>query len=1189
MLRKFLFCFLCSFVSQLSAQEFRLGISLKNQGVALSNLGTLYSLVLRLCSAETGENCSYTQVFQNLRVDSNGIIDVTIGPSLPDLNEYRYVDLQIQQDFTSFSVPLNTRATITAVPLSLQSLNSNKLSGMTTEELLTAYLSASAQNQSQLLSSTLSSNRDAVITSNLHFESSGRIIFSQPNQSIVSWLSIEDELGSNIISLESNGTIKALSMFANKYYGDGSNLAGVIKSNESIRITENTTFSAASLVHFEGNVSFQSLVTADRIDVGMMNVNPGSLMVGDRILDTAVLSDTDATLNNLSIRGHLIRTGSIVNGSESVTSTHVILAEQSISGDGVASQIAIVGGSNHRVTSSASAILAGVKHQISANAASVVAGLANTITGSYSVILGGKYNHVMSSQSGIVAGYENSNSGKFSFIGGGRENQILGDLAFIAASARSSTVSSSVILGGTNNTINEPFSAIINGREHTVVSSASAILAGIGNRVTGAWSSTVGGLYNTVSGTGSVISGGESNQNFGVFSNISAGRNNTVTGNENSIIAGSQNYVLGSSSSILSGHKNTIRGNASSILGGNNLELIGDNSLGFSASSTNYTVTETSVVVFMAVSMGINLTSPLSTLDVAGSLKIANDDSESAGVIRFLNSRFEGFDGTLWKPLDLQSFSGGGTSLSSDLQKVYIESSDFGIGTTIPIYPLTVINRPRNDGLSPVALVIKNTSDTSDIFKVSEDLDGSGNISLRDTNNSLTHYLGTSSSYITTGYFGVGHDNPTAALHLKASDNLNDLVKLDSSSGGSRVLSISELENGSLRSQFFTVDNQLILQISDPATYVLTNFGLGQNNPSSLLDVLGQGSQNLVRVSTDISQAPVITVSSTGFIGIATFNPESLLHVHNGSSQFLMKVTSNTPQTLLSYNSQGRLGLRTDNMMALVDINPEASVSSFRISSSTTTADSLVVASSGRVGIGTSIPQAITHIVGKGSEAVLMIEHTDLGSNSVTVAANGKVGIGTSQPDAILQVSNGGLCVGSDALCDSGDNNEGQIYAQSTVIQGADYAEYFLSAELMSPGDVVGLDILSGKVRKYRLGDELIGVVTTKPGIIGNAEEKSRNSVLVALLGQVPVNTIQLIERNRRIFTRDMKSLGLRLANGKVLLRLHNPSESIQNRREINLLKKKQLELLKKLSTINTILNLKNSAKSEESSTSIGN
>ncbi|MCX7716013.1 MAG: hypothetical protein N2Z73_01185, partial [Endomicrobia bacterium] len=112
---------------------------------------------------------------------------------------------------------------------------------------------------------------------------------------------------------------------------------------------------------------------------------------------------------------------------------------------------------------------------------------------------------------------------------------------------------------------------------------------------------------------------------------------------------------------------------------------------------------------------------------------------------------------------------------------------------------------------------------------------------------------------------------------------------------------------------------------------------------------------------------------------------------------------------------------------------------------------------------------------------------------------------------------------------------------------GADYAEWFLKdeGETFQPGDVVGLNIVTGKARKYQPGDVLLGVFSSNPGFIGGIdiskteEELKKDYVLVGLVGQLDYNKNQVeITQEGKVLTRDGKQLGYLLADGKLFLRI---------------------------------------------------
>ncbi len=104
---------------------------------------------------------------------------------------------------------------------------------------------------------------------------------------------------------------------------------------------------------------------------------------------------------------------------------------------------------------------------------------------------------------------------------------------------------------------------------------------------------------------------------------------------------------------------------------------------------------------------------------------------------------------------------------------------------------------------------------------------------------------------------------------------------------------------------------------------------------------------------------------------------------------------------------------------------------------------------------------------------------------------------------------------------------------------GMDYAEYFDAEEDIPGGYLVGLSTNTGKVRKWRAGDPFIGIISTSPGFVGNADypNLSGKNVLVGLVGQVEIKDKgNIIIENRIVKTIDGQKVGYLLANGRVLI-----------------------------------------------------
>jgi hypothetical protein len=112
-------------------------------------------------------------------------------------------------------------------------------------------------------------------------------------------------------------------------------------------------------------------------------------------------------------------------------------------------------------------------------------------------------------------------------------------------------------------------------------------------------------------------------------------------------------------------------------------------------------------------------------------------------------------------------------------------------------------------------------------------------------------------------------------------------------------------------------------------------------------------------------------------------------------------------------------------------------------------------------------------------------------------------------------------------------------WIESMASPGGDYAEWLEKEESTMPGDLIGINLNTGKARKYRQGDILVGVHSENPAIVGNQAENDMGDthVLVALVGQVNINESQVDIIGRIVKTKDDKMVGVILSNGRVLMK----------------------------------------------------
>jgi hypothetical protein len=113
----------------------------------------------------------------------------------------------------------------------------------------------------------------------------------------------------------------------------------------------------------------------------------------------------------------------------------------------------------------------------------------------------------------------------------------------------------------------------------------------------------------------------------------------------------------------------------------------------------------------------------------------------------------------------------------------------------------------------------------------------------------------------------------------------------------------------------------------------------------------------------------------------------------------------------------------------------------------------------------------------------------------------------------MVQITGGGLCVGSDANCNTDNNTEGVIYSSSTSMTVYDVAENYPTRDIsLVPGEVVTMDTDRGTfvVRSSQPYDSrAIGAISAEPGVLlggfNGKQFKDERQVAVALTGRVLV------------------------------------------------------------------------------------
>jgi hypothetical protein len=245
--------------------------------------------------------------------------------------------------------------------------------------------------------------------------------------------------------------------------------------------------------------------------------------------------------------------------------------------------------------------------------------------------------------------------------------------------------------------------------------------------------------------------------------------------------------------------------------------------------------------------------------------------------------------------------------------------------------------------------------------------------------------------------------------------------------------------------------------------------------------------------NNDKANAP-ISVTTDNKVGIGTASPESILQVGSTTASSANKLTFGKSQT---------------SSEAFLPVIQQLSY--------------LTSGSSNDLALGaTSTSGGIVFFTGAGSASGSLNSSSNVARMVIT--PDGNVGIGTNSP-------------GGDKL-----DVRGRAYASGGwQTTDADYAEWFEKEETTKPGDIIGVNLNTGRVRMYRPGDKFIGIHSLEPGVVGNRvketdEEMELSHTLVGLLGQLDFDDSQAVVKGGLVLTKDGHEIGVFLSNQKVLL-----------------------------------------------------
>jgi len=112
-------------------------------------------------------------------------------------------------------------------------------------------------------------------------------------------------------------------------------------------------------------------------------------------------------------------------------------------------------------------------------------------------------------------------------------------------------------------------------------------------------------------------------------------------------------------------------------------------------------------------------------------------------------------------------------------------------------------------------------------------------------------------------------------------------------------------------------------------------------------------------------------------------------------------------------------------------------------------------------------------------------------------------------------------------------------HADGRLFAGSGYSQYLENEEHIPLKSLVGIDMVTGKVRKYRTGDKFLGIASNLSGYISggsSATEHDPHYTLVGFIGELDFNAREVIIEGRIVMTPDRKPIGVLLSNGKVFL-----------------------------------------------------
>jgi hypothetical protein len=322
----------------------------------------------------------------------------------------------------------------------------------------------------------------------------------------------------------------------------------------------------------------------------------------------------------------------------------------------------------------------------------------------------------------------------------------------------------------------------------------------------------------------------------------------------------------------------------------------------------------------------------------------------------------KGFSGTA-RPLQLQTDGATRMTLST--------GGNVGIGTTTPDTKLYVVGKlaVNSSNLGGKALDVYTAEAGSPVVIQSNGLtNGDGILQL----------AGAASS-------GVAY-----ALRGSVQSNGAGIITIQQNGVGDAVLEALSISVGDSMSRYL---------INGGASY-----SVGIDN--------SDGDKFKISNSSVLGTNDRLVINDSGYIGIGTITPSSLLNIYGAGPKITLEGTTNSSPGVLFKNSAGTISLGTNSVRDLT------------VNDNTAGTSRLVIRSNGAVGIGdyygpSNYPQNKLSV--NGSASIGYATSADVAAPSNSLIVNGSVGIGTGAPDYKLDVNGttrlgGNVIVNADSL-----------------------------------------------------------------------------------------------------------------------------------------------------------------------------